>query len=173
MPGKSIRRPSPALVISVVALFCSLGGVGYAAATIGSAQIKNNSVKTADIKNNDVRGKDVRKNTLTGADILESKLGKVPSAGTADSAKITQVKTSTATGTAPASGAAGSATATCAAGLSVVGGGVQVADPNIAFIVDGFPSSSTAYTGRVSVGSAGTDQGFTVYAICATAAAAG
>jgi hypothetical protein len=43
------RRPSPAIIISSVALFMSLGGVGYAAISIpnnsvGSSQLKNNSV---------------------------------------------------------------------------------------------------------------------------------
>lgn len=51
-----------------------------------SDDIKNGQVKSADIRNNDVRGRDVRTNTLTGSDIAESKLGKVPSAGTADTA---------------------------------------------------------------------------------------
>ncbi len=38
------RRPTPAMVVSLIALFVALGGTGYAAATIGSAQIKNNSI---------------------------------------------------------------------------------------------------------------------------------
>ena len=69
------RRPSPSMVVALVALFCSLGGVSYGVArgTIGSSAIKDNSV----------RGKDVRKNTLTGADVNESKLGRVAAAGVA------------------------------------------------------------------------------------------
>jgi hypothetical protein len=43
------RRPSPALIISSLALFISLGGVGYAATqlpngSVGSAQLQNNAV---------------------------------------------------------------------------------------------------------------------------------
>jgi hypothetical protein len=88
--------PSPAMAVALLALFVALGGVswGVATGTIGTRQIKNNSIRSTDIKNgqvfsrdlrnNDVRGKDVRGNTLTGADILESSLGKVPSAGQAD-----------------------------------------------------------------------------------------
>jgi hypothetical protein len=47
---KSLRMPSPALVISVVALFVALGGTSYAAITglpansVGTAQLKNNAV---------------------------------------------------------------------------------------------------------------------------------
>jgi hypothetical protein len=102
------RRPSPALVISCVALFASLGGVSYAVATgsidsreirnnaIRSKDVRNNTLRTFDIRNNEVRGFDVRNstlqgrdvafNTLTGSDISENDLGKVPSAATADSA---------------------------------------------------------------------------------------
>ena len=77
MKGITIRRPSGAMLVAVVALFVAMGGVGYAAATIGSAEIINNSVK----------GKDVRNNTLKGPDVNESTLGKVPSAAQADSAQ--------------------------------------------------------------------------------------
>jgi hypothetical protein len=37
-------------VISVLALFIALGGVGYAATTIGSKQIANNSVASQDLR---------------------------------------------------------------------------------------------------------------------------
>jgi hypothetical protein len=45
------RRPSLSLIIATLALFISLGGVGYAAITI-----PNNSVGTAQLKNNSVKG---------------------------------------------------------------------------------------------------------------------
>jgi hypothetical protein len=80
------RRPSASLVIACLALFVALGGVGYAAATIGSAAIVDNSIKSKDVRNENLRGKDVRANTLKGADVDESSLGKVPSAANADSA---------------------------------------------------------------------------------------
>ncbi len=102
------RRPSPALVISCIALFVSLGGVSYGVATgfidsreiqnneIRSADLRNNQIRTFDIRNNEVRGFDIRNssvqgrdvalNTLTGADVAEGELGKVPSATAADRA---------------------------------------------------------------------------------------
>jgi hypothetical protein len=82
----AIRRPSAALVVATVALFVALGGVGYAAATIGSAAIVDNSIRSKDVRNENLRGKDVRANTLKGDDIDESSLGQVPSAASADSA---------------------------------------------------------------------------------------
>ncbi|MDP9188485.1 MAG: hypothetical protein M3O25_04475 [Actinomycetota bacterium] len=102
------RRPSPALVISCVALFVSLGGVSYGVATgfidsreiknnqVRSSDLRNNSIRTFDIRNNEVRGFDIRNssvqgrdvalNTLTGADVSEQDLEKVPSATAADTA---------------------------------------------------------------------------------------
>jgi hypothetical protein len=102
------RRPSPALVIALIALFVSLSGVSYGVATgfIDSREIKNNQVRTKDLRNNDVRTRDLRNNevrgidirnstvrgadvglnSLTGDDINEARLGKVPSAAAADSA---------------------------------------------------------------------------------------
>jgi len=51
LPLRSLlhRRPSPALAVSLVALFVSLGGVGYAAVSlphnsVGGYQLRNNSV---------------------------------------------------------------------------------------------------------------------------------
>jgi hypothetical protein len=101
-------RPSPALVISLIALFVSLGGVSYGVATgfIDSRELRDNTVRSRDLRNNDIRTKDVRNNeirgidirnstiqgrdvalaTLTGEDIKESTLAEVPLAARAGSA---------------------------------------------------------------------------------------
>lgn len=63
------RRPSPAMVVASLSLFVSLGGIGYAAATIGSAQLKNNSVRSADVRNGTLASKDISaraRNALRG-----------------------------------------------------------------------------------------------------------
>ena len=102
------RRPSPALVIALIALFVSLSGVAYGVATgsidsreikqntIRSGDLRNNEIRTRDLRNNEVRGLDIRNstvrgrevalNSLTGNDINESRLEKVPSATSADTA---------------------------------------------------------------------------------------
>lgn len=69
------RRPSPALVISLVALFVAMGGTAYAL-TITGANVRNNSLTGADIR--DVKGGDVRNYSLTGRDIGRDRLGRVP-----------------------------------------------------------------------------------------------
>jgi hypothetical protein len=51
--------------MSVVALFVSLGGVGYAATKIGSAQIKDNSIKSKDIRNRTIASKDLSRKAFT------------------------------------------------------------------------------------------------------------
>lgn len=59
-----LGRPSPAMVVACIALFLGLSGVGYAAAKIGSAQIKNNSVQGKDIKNKTIKTGDISKGTI-------------------------------------------------------------------------------------------------------------
>ena len=88
MQGKKrrFRTPSPATALSVVALFVSLGGVSYAAATIGSSQIKNNSVASKDIKNKTISTKDISskaRKALKGAKGPAGAAGKVGPAGPA------------------------------------------------------------------------------------------
>jgi hypothetical protein len=96
MPNSRRFRPSPALVISTIALFVAIGGISWAAATIGTKDIKNGAVitkklhngavATKKIKKNAVNGSKVRNDSLTGTDINESTLGLVPSANHANSA---------------------------------------------------------------------------------------
>ena len=83
---RRIGRPSGDTALAVLALFIALGGTGYAAATIGSGQIKNNSIRGKDVRNSNITGRDVKRNSLTGSDVAESKLGKVRSATRADTA---------------------------------------------------------------------------------------
>ena len=88
MQGKKrrFRTPSPATALSVVALFVSLGGVSYAAATIGSSQIKNNSVASKDIKNKTISTKDISskaRKALKGAKGPAGAAGKVGPTGPA------------------------------------------------------------------------------------------
>jgi hypothetical protein len=101
------RRPSPAMVVALIALFMSLGGVSYGLArnSIDTREIKNNDVRSSDIRNNGIRsrdirtgnvgGADIRNNGVTGTDVLESSLGTVPSANSASSADVANAAFST------------------------------------------------------------------------------
>lgn len=78
------RRPSPAMVVSLIALFCSLGGVSYGVATgsIDSREIKNNTVRSKDIRNNTVRSRDVRNRSLLARDFKPGQLPAGPRGAT-------------------------------------------------------------------------------------------
>jgi hypothetical protein len=54
-------------LVAYLALFVALGGTSYAAATIGSAEVVNNSLRSVDLQNGDgVRSGDVRDDVLAG-----------------------------------------------------------------------------------------------------------
>jgi hypothetical protein len=83
--------PSPALAISVLALFVALGGTGYAAFglpknSVGTKQLKNGAVTGAKLSAGAVTGAKVEPGSLTGAEINVTKLGTVPTASQATNA---------------------------------------------------------------------------------------
>jgi hypothetical protein len=98
------RRPSPALIVSLVALFIALGGTSYAAITlaprnsVGSAQVINGSLQTLDLSKK-------AKTALKGARGARGPAGETGSIGAAGPA-----------GAAGVAGAAGPAGATGPAG---------------------------------------------------------
>jgi hypothetical protein len=63
-------RPSPALIVSVIALIVALAGTAYAAQRINGGSIVKQSIG----------GGKLKKNTLSGFQINTSKIGTVPSA---------------------------------------------------------------------------------------------
>jgi hypothetical protein len=70
-----VRRPGHATLVAYLALFFALGGTAYAAATIGSPEVKDNSLQSIDLKDGSaVKGVDVIDNSLTGVDINEATL---------------------------------------------------------------------------------------------------
>jgi hypothetical protein len=97
--GQGIRRQSPALVVSLIALFVALGGTVYAARKIDGKTIRAKSLPGNRLKLHSVAANRLKPGMLggskfdgplTGADINELTLGQVPNAGhaeTADSAR--------------------------------------------------------------------------------------
>src|SRR5690242_6490892 len=75
-------RPSPAMVIALIALFVSLGG--SAAALSGSNTVQSDElgpgaqVMAPDVAANAVNGSDVVDSSLTGADVNEASLDATP-----------------------------------------------------------------------------------------------
>jgi hypothetical protein len=64
------RRPSPAMIVALVALVVALAGTAYAAQTINGGAIKKQTIGAGKIKHK----------TLTGYQINTNKLGVVPAA---------------------------------------------------------------------------------------------
>jgi hypothetical protein len=64
------RRPSPAMVVAVIALVTALAGTAYAAQTINGGAIKKQTIG----------GGKLKQKTLTGFQINTNKLGVVPAA---------------------------------------------------------------------------------------------
>lgn len=83
---RRIPRPSPALLVAIVALFMALGGTSYAALKITGKNVENSSLTGIDVKNKSLAEKELKPDTLTGGRIQEATLGTVPSATNADNA---------------------------------------------------------------------------------------
>jgi len=98
---QGIRLQSPALIISLIALFAALGGTVYAAKhkkmngkvikvkSLPGNRVKLHSIPSNRLKPNVLRGMQF-KGQLTGADINEFTLGQVPSATHAETADVAQ-----------------------------------------------------------------------------------
>ena len=173
MSKKFVRRPSPALVVSMVALVLAASGTAVAA----TKMVSGNSL----IKQQSLSGNRLKNGTVTGKQINVSTLGKVPSAAKADvatsattagSAPISTVTYVTSSGSIPGDGnaAAHPLTASCPSGTTVIGGGANVANETMEFVNDSYPSGKTGwsadfYNDDSQAWSA------TVTAICAPAAA--
>lgn len=69
------HRPSPSMIVSMVALFVALSGVSYAALlanSVGPKQIRKNAVRSSEVKNNNLLGIDVKDGSLAGADLASN-----------------------------------------------------------------------------------------------------
>lgn len=150
MQRRRLKAPGPALVISLIALFVALGGTAFAAISlpkdsVGSKQLKKGAVTSvkiakgavtnAKIAGNAVTGAKVENDSLTGADILESSLGKVPSAGMADSATTaTNAANSSELGGIAASGYQQRVTGTCPIAIDAIASTGSVTCENLVVV---------------------------------------
>jgi hypothetical protein len=180
-------RPSPALVVAIVALVVALGGTGYAAIklpanSVGAKQLKKGAVERAKIKNGAIDASKLAPDSVSGASINESLLGKVPSAAAADNAthatsvagldKITYKSVVGTTPIAPSGSVAiGTLDVNCDTGQHPVGAGLHLSDPSQA-IIDGQVNPS-GYEFRVLNFDSSAPHTFNATVICVTAATVG
>jgi len=85
---RSIRRPSPALVVACLALLIALSGTSIAAISqvarnsVGTAQLKDNAVTSAKLKNNAVNSEKVRNRSLLAIDFARGQIPQGPAGPT-------------------------------------------------------------------------------------------
>ena len=68
------RRPSPAMIVALLALFVALGENCFAAVKIGARDIQRGAVGTRAIANNSIRSADIHDATVSGADVKDDSL---------------------------------------------------------------------------------------------------
>jgi hypothetical protein len=181
-----LRRPSPALVVSTIALIVAVGGTSYAA-----FKLPKNAVGTKQIKNGAVTGAKVANGTLTGAKIKLSTLGTVPAATNAANAATATSATNATNATTAAklgqlfyrsavlavpTGARATGQAACGAGTLAVGGGVTSPDESTYgpdYLVDSHPTAGGAGWEVTVENESATSVNETVWVVCAPASSAG
>jgi hypothetical protein len=75
-------KVTPSIVLASLALVVASGGSAYAATKIGSAEIRDNSIRGVDIKNDEVRSSDVKNGTLRQQDFAPGTLTTGPRGAT-------------------------------------------------------------------------------------------
>jgi hypothetical protein len=174
----SVRRPSPALVISCLALTVALGGTSYAAVlalpknSVGPAQLKSSAVTTKKIAPNAVTTAKVLNGSLVKADFKAGQLPAGPTgpagpAGPSGVSGLERVDATSATNSTPGRTAA----MACPAGKRLLGGGARVNPvlPQVA-ITSSYPGDDNTYQAFArEVTATGANWSLTVFAICAVA----
>jgi hypothetical protein len=174
----SVRRPSPALVISCLALALVLGGTSYAAAlalpknSVGPAQLKTSAVTTKKLAPNAVTTAKVLNGSLLKADFKAGQLPAGPTgpagpAGPSGLSGLERVEATSATNSTPGRTAA----MACPAGKRLLGGGARVNPvlPQVA-ITSSYPGDDNTYQASArEVTATGANWSLTAFAICAVA----
>jgi len=174
------RRPSPALVVALVALFVALGGVSYAATalprnSVGPLQIRANAVSSAKVQNHSLRAADFKADQLpkgargpAGPAGAAGPAGPAGPAGAAGVSGLQVVNGGTASGTGNHT-----STATCPTGKKAIGGGwttdsvsftLSIVDANVT-------SDGNSFTVITQYGSTTDSWTLTAQVVCATIAA--
>ncbi|MGD9694721.1 MAG: hypothetical protein AB7V42_03555 [Thermoleophilia bacterium] len=182
-----IGRPSPATIIATIALVAATTGVGYAAGTIGSAQIADNSIRSKDIRDGTIRRVDLSNATVRslrgaqgpagpagarGPQGAPGAPGQTGAQGPQGAPGISGYRRVEVFKTIPAGATSIVVSASCPEGTRIVGGGGLVQDSKFA-ITYNFPQSNDIWQmTAVLLPGQTTTGGFqgAAIAICATVA---
>lgn len=182
-------RPSPAFAVSILALACSLGGTAWAAATITGAQIKDGTVASIDVKNGSLTGTDIKNGSLTSTKLSAATRAALKGATGAKgdtgpqgiqgpAGGLSNVVTRRDTQSGPDDGPI-SASATCLAGETLVGGGIQSSDAQLASAASSYPAidaigtasppgAKPTYWRAIAYNDTGGTASVTAFALCAS-----
>jgi hypothetical protein len=170
----SVRRPSPALVISCLALTVALGGTSYATVlavpknSIGTAQLKNSAVTSAKVKNKSLLRADFATGQIPAGPVGPAgPAGAVGPAGPPGVSGVERVEVTSLNNTASPK----TAQMACPAGKRLLGGGARVnTAPQVVALQSSFPDNDNIYraTARETSGTNAV-WSLTVFAVCANA----
>ena len=170
----SVRRPSPALVISSIALVFALAGTGYATVlqvprnSVGTAQLKNSAVTSAKVKNRSLLRSDFAAGQIpAGPRGPAGPAGPTGPAGPAGVSGLERIETTSVSN----STAMRTQATTCPAGKRLFGGGVRLNPvlPQLA-VQQSFPDNDNTYRANVrEVTGTGAAWSITVFAVCGAA----
>jgi hypothetical protein len=131
------HKPSPALVVSLLALIVAMGGTSYAAIklpknSVGAAQLKKNAVTSAKVKNGSLLKSDFKSGQLpAGPQGPQGLQGPAGPAGTPGKNGATNIAVASSDGLTVPSGASSDDSTNgvgCSPGTKAIGGGVVVTD---------------------------------------------
>ena len=152
-----MKRPSPALVVAMAALFVALGGTAGAVVTAAVPLAKRALVADNSKKLNGFTANQIASAALQVA-VKESPPGARPASSVAG---LVGIKTATAS---LAASGEGEFTVTCDSGQKVVGGGFS--SDGAVFDLDSFPASDGAWRLYLANGSSSAGADITLYATC-------
>jgi len=170
----SVRRPSPALVISCIALVFALAGTGYATVlqvprnSVGTLQLKNAAVTSAKVKNRSLLRADFAAGQLpAGPAGPTGPIGPAGPAGPAGLSGVERVDTTSASNSVTSKTQA----TTCPTGKRLLGGGVRL-NPLLAQlnVQQAYPDNDNVFRATVrEVTATAANWSITVFAVCGTA----
>lgn len=190
-------RPSPAMVVALLALVFAMAGTGFAASSVinSSSQIKDGVITGADVKNSSLTGSDVKNKSLTADDFkgsVQGPKGDTGAGGPKGDPGIQGPKGDTGApgpkgdpgvqgpagvsgwvrvvqNVAAASVASQQATVNCPAGTRVMGGGTRIVFSEGQVVVDeSYPNTDTSwYSETRTISGGAVNHGMVVTVICA------